>query len=218
MLELSLFSANFFRMKILRRMILLVLFFPLTIYAEDNKERVTSYERMRNFGVVYGAQWATYVGLQWKTIDQKGSLKNWLNNSPSPHFDNDSFDYNIFQHSLSGSMYYLFYRSQRYTQTDAFLWSFISSAAFEFTIETVTERPSWQDLYQTPVYGTLLGIGVENISDYFYEKGNWWGKTLGYITNPFRFLKQEDKDSPKESFMPTFGNGSYGVVFMKEFE
>lgn len=201
-------------------MILLRFFLLLAtiLFTSDSpaQERVSSYERMRNFGIVYGAQWAVYLATQKPTIERNGSLSNWLNYPFRPHFDNDSFDYNLFQHSLTGGGYFLFYRSQGYTKTDAFLWSTISSATFEFTIETVTERPSWQDLYQTPVYGTLLGLGLESVSDMFFEKDNWWGRALGYLTNPFRLLKK--KDDPKSSFLPVYSPGTVGLLYTREFE
>lgn len=202
-------------MKILGGLFLVL--FSFNLYSQDQVTgRVTSYERMRNFGIVYGTQWAVYLATQKPTIEKNGSLSNWIHYPSSPHFDNDSFDYNLFQHSLSGGAYFLFYRSQGYTQTDSFLWSVISSAAFEFTIETITERPSWQDLYQTPVYGTLLGIGLEKVSDTFFEKGTWWGRALGYMTNPFRLLKKEDEK--KTSLTPFYSPGKVGLMYTQEFE
>lgn len=205
-------------MSILRFILLTILCFTsVTAHtAEPATGRISSYERMRNFGIVYGTQWTVYLATQKPTIERNGSFRNWTHYPTSPHFDNDSFDYNLFQHSLSGGSYFLFYRSQGYTQTDAFLWSVISSAAFEFTIETITERPSWQDLYQTPVYGTLLGIGLEKVSDMFFEKGTWWGRALGYVTNPFRILKKEEEK--KTSLTPMYSPGRVGLLYTQEFE
>ena len=177
-------------MKILRG-ILLAFFLTSPAFAQ---QRVSSYERMANFGAVYGTQWTIYLLTQRSAIEEHGSLRNWYTYPFSPHFDNDSFDFNIFQHSLSGASYFLFYRARGYTKVDAFLWSFVSSLAFEFTVETVTERPSWQDIYQTPVYGTLLGLGVEKVSDKLVETNTWWGKTLGTAINPFRLLKKLDPE------------------------
>jgi hypothetical protein len=37
----------------------------------------------------------------------------------------------------------------------------ISSALFEFTVEVYTEPASVQDLYQTPILGSILGLGLE---------------------------------------------------------
>lgn len=194
------------------RGILLGILFPIIAFSQD---RVSSYERAANFGAMYGAQWAVYVLTQKPVIEDHGSFRNWYTYPFSPHFDNDSFDYNIFQHSLTGAAYFLFYRARGYRQVDAFLWSFISSLAFEFTIETVTERPSWQDIYQTPVYGTIVGIGVEKISDSLYDTHTWWGKTLATIVNPFRLISVKDKSV---TFVPYTDGRNSGVFISGSFE
>jgi hypothetical protein len=169
---------------------------------------------MTNFGIVYAAQWGSYFLMQKPIIEDHGSFRNWTHYPFHPHFDNDSFDYNIFQHSLTGTTYFLFYRARGYTKVDAFLWSFISSAAFEFTIETVTERPSWQDLYQTPVYGTILGLGVEKVSDTLYNTNTWWGKALGTVVNPFRLISKENRDV---SVLPFFDGKKTGIAITGSF-
>ncbi len=173
---------------------------PRYLVKEREQNEVPPKETLINFGVVYGAQWTYYVIGQREIIDENGSFRNWYENFLSPHFDKDSFDYNIFKHSLTGNYYYLWYRSRGYKESDSLVWSFISSAAFEFTIETITERPSWQDLYQTPVFGTALGFGVEKLSLYFHGWDNWFGHSLGYLLNPFTLLPRS-KDA-QVSFMP----------------
>lgn len=169
---------------------------------------------MTNFGAMYAAQVGVYVLTQKPAIEDHGSFRNWYTYPFRPHFDTDSFDYNIFQHSLTGTAYFLFYRARGYKRVDAFLWSFISSLAFEFTIETVTERPSWQDIYQTPVYGTIVGMGVEKISDTLYNTQTWWGKTLGTIVNPFRLISVKEIDV---SFYPYTDGKTSGFMITGSF-
>ncbi|MBA2404159.1 MAG: DUF3943 domain-containing protein [Bdellovibrionales bacterium] len=159
-------------------------------YKPEGRVTIPMKEKTLNFGAVYATQWAFYLVSQNEIIHEDGSLKNWLENPFSPRFDKDSFDYNIFKHAFTGSYYYLFYRSRRYNEKDAFFWSFISSLAFEFTIETITEKPSYQDIYQTPVFGTVLGIGFEKASNYFHSWDTWYGTTLGYIFNPMTLIPQ----------------------------
>lgn len=151
---------------------------------------ISDKEKFINFSAVYIAQWTYYLTLQSETIDKHGSFKNWYQYPFKPHYDKDNFDYNITKHSLTGNYYYLFYRSRGYTQQESFIWSSISSLVFEFTIETITEQPSYQDMYQTPVFGTVLGVGSEKLSKYLLSKDNWCAKTLGYILNPFVILPQ----------------------------
>lgn len=157
-------------------------------YIPKIREHLSIKEKTINFGIVYGAQWTYYLLEQQSIIEDHGSLQNWLEYPLQPHFDNDSFDYNIFKHALTGNYYYLWYRSRGYDIRTSFMWSFISSLAFEFTIETITERPSYQDIYQTPVFGAVLGIGFENLSRYFHSWDTWYGHGLGYILNPFTLV------------------------------
>ena len=164
-------------------------------YIAEVRTDFTAEEKAVNFGLIYTAQWAFYLATQMPAIKKEGSFRNYTTNFFSPHFDKDSFDFNIFQHTLAGGAFYLTYRARGYTQQNAFFWSFLSSLAFEFTIENLTERPSYQDIYQTPVYGTILGIGVEKLSRFLHATDSWWGHGLGYLINPFTLLPRQKKES-----------------------
>ena len=156
--------------------------------SSDLPVNVSPEEKIANFTMVYAAQWTYYLIVHKKEIDKYGSFDNWINYPRDPHYDRDSFEYNLYRHTLAGQYYYLFYRSRNYSEQNAFIWSAISSFAFEFTIETVTERPSYQDLYQTPVFGTVLGVGVEKLSNYLHDTETWPGHLLGYLLNPFTLI------------------------------
>lgn len=174
------------------RILILIIFFSALTYAENDsvvtEPQITPKEKTYNFAAVYVSQWTYYLIVHKKEIDKYGSFGNWLNYPRNPHYDRDSFEYNLYRHTLAGQYYYLFYRSRNYSEQNAFIWSAISSFAFEFTIETVTERPSYQDLYQTPVYGTVLGVGVEKLSHYLHDTDTWGGHLFGYILNPFTLI------------------------------
>ena len=144
--------------------------------------------RLRNFSYLYVGQWGAYFLTQRGTIQERGSFNNWRQNPFRPHFDFDGFNYNVFAHSIVGQLYYQYYRSRGYSEGASFLWTFLSSAAFEFSIETVTERPSFQDVYQTPVFGTLVGMGFERISLFLHSTDFWPARVLGYIFNPFSLI------------------------------
>ena len=159
-------------------------------YQPIGREEIPSTEKAYNFGGVYATQWAFYYVSQEEIIRTEGSLENWLLNPLSPRFDKDSFEYNIFKHAFVGNYYYLFFRSRNYTEKDSFISSFLASLAFEFTVETITEKPSYQDIYQTPVFGTVLGIGSEKLSNYLHAQGKWYWDTLGYIVNPMTLIPQ----------------------------
>jgi hypothetical protein len=146
-------------------------------------------ELAKNFGIVYGTQWAVYLITQHETIEEHGSWENFFSYPLRPDFDKDSFDYNILKHALSGNYYYLFYRSRGYSETESFAWTFMSSLAFEFAVETFTEQPSYQDIYQTPIYGTLVGMGAERIGNYLFSSDSKIVRAFGYLFNPFELIK-----------------------------
>ncbi len=60
----------------------------------------------------------------------------------------------------------------------------IQSTLFEFTMEVYTEPPSVQDLYQTPVFGSILGFGIEKLSMKLLNSGSAIGKITAHIINP----------------------------------
>lgn len=212
--------------RIRRQFLFLILFFSFSLnlqaaekfpaYIPPVRDDFSTKEKALNFGVIYGLQWGYYLVAQRSIIEKNGSLENWIYYPFSPHFDKDSFDYNIFQHTLAGAAYYLTYRSQGYTEQNAFFWTFMSSLAFEFTIETVTERPSYQDIYQTPVFGTVLGIGVEKLSRYLHQRESWWGHALGYLINPFTLLPRS-KINEDVVALPYFDGNNLGAIITYRF-
>lgn len=193
----------------------LTLFLALLIIAPkvnaQEVEDIPLSDKLRNFSVIYVAQWAFYLVSQEETIREEGSFKNWYEYMVQPDFDKDSFEYNIYKHTFSGASYYLFYRAYGHDLKGAFVWTFFSSLAFEFTVETATEKPSFQDIYQTPVYGTILGIGLEKTSDYFHSLDTWYGNALAYLFNPMKILPNT-KHNTNFSMMPIISNDSYGAI------
>lgn len=172
--------------------------------------KILGREKLINYGIVFATQWAVYIADQGETIQDHGSLENWWKHQTSPHFDKDSFDYNLFKHSFVGHYYYLFYRSRGYQERQAFYWAAISSLTFEFGIEALTEKPSFQDIYQTPVFGTIVGMGAERLSDYLHSIGTIPTTVLAYIFNPFTLLPGSKCDC---GVMPTVGlKGEAGVI------
>ena len=115
----------------------------------------------------------------------------------------------------SGSQLYLYYRANGYSRIESLMMNFVSSTLFEFTIEIYTEPASIQDIYQTPVFGTLLGIGIEKVSLYLLNTGNMLGKVLGHILNPttlFWFYDGKVKISPYY-----YGNERKGLFVTVDF-
>lgn len=178
-------------------------------YSHIPRSDISVTEKAQNFGLVYGVQWASYYVTQKKIIEEHGSFKNWYEGPTKTHFDKDHFDFNLFKHTAVGQYYFLFYRSRGYGKQSAFYWAFLSSLAFEFTIEVITEPPSVQDIYQTPVFGTILGVGTEKLSLYLHSFDTLPTTVLGYLFNPFAILPSS---SYRLSLYPTRFNDKSAVA------
>ena len=160
---------------------------PLYQYDYQPREHSLS-ESAKNIGIVYGLTWFFYPIVQPKVFHGAGGIKTYKHNLGKLVFDQDEPFWNDFVHPLTGSQLYLLYRADGYDRLGAFEMTFISSALFEMTVEIFTEPGSIQDLYQTPVLGTVLGFGIENVSLYLLNSGNAIGKILGHILNPATLL------------------------------
>ena len=160
-------------------------------------------EDLNNIASIYAVTWVIYPLTQPETFAKKGSIKNYKNNFGKLVFDKDEPFWNWFVHPISGSQLYLFYRARGYARADSLFMSFISSSLFEFTVEIYTEPASIQDLYQTPVLGAVLGLGIEKLSLYLLNSGNLVAKTIGHAINPstlFWFYEGKIRIIPEISY------------------
>lgn len=167
---------------------------------------------------IYALSWAFYPLTQPKTFKNKGSTQNYKDNFGKVVFDQDGPFWNWMVHPLSGSQLFLFYRANGYSKIDSLGMSFISSALFEFTAEIYTEPASFQDLYQTPILGSLLGAGIETFSLYLLNTGNFFAKVIGHTINPATlmwFYEGPIKLTPYISPLPE--NPSAGLFLKGEF-
>lgn len=139
----------------------------------------------KQVSLLYAGQWAYYLAAQADALQQEGSFRNWYSYPASPHFDKDFYDYNLIRHTLAGSLYYGYYRTFGATRQRSLALSTASVLLFEFTIEVATEPPSWQDIYQTPVLGALLGMGMEDLSLACLRSPRRPVRVVGYLLNPF---------------------------------
>ncbi len=139
----------------------------------------------KQVSLLYAGQWAYYLATQADALRQEGSFRNWYRNPASPHFDKDFYDYNLIRHTLAGSLYYGYYRTFGATRPRSLALSTLSVLLFEFSIEVATEPPSWQDIYQTPVLGSLLGMGLEDLSLTCLRSHRKPVRVVGYLLNPF---------------------------------
>lgn len=102
--------------------------------------------------------------------------------------DGDSFHTNFIQHPVFGAASYLYYRARGYDRTASGLASFLTSTFYEYTVEGWRQSPSFEDMIVTPGLGILLGISLEETSNWLAERDNHALRLLSYIVNPARVL------------------------------
>jgi hypothetical protein len=156
---------------------------PKLIYTYKDRDH-TLKEKLTHVGSLYALGWAAFYLSQPDTVAHEGSWKKYKKNFGDLVFDKDEPVWNWLIHPISGSQMYLFYRANGYTRPESLKMTFIQSALFEFTTEIYTEPASIQDLYQTPVIGTCLGVFLEEASLRLINSRYPLGVFLGHIINP----------------------------------
>lgn len=115
-------------------------------------------ETARYIAALYGLSAVGFLLINWDKIQQNASLSHF---GKIVVFDNDLPSSNLGVHVLTGSQCYLFYRGRQYDKTEAFLLTALQSGLFEFTIEFIQEEASLEDLIVTPLFGSIVGRGLE---------------------------------------------------------
>lgn len=184
------------------------------IYSYGYNDRNHSVEEnLKNIGLVYGLTWVFYPIVQPKVFEVRNGFSAYRHNFGKVVFDKDEPVWNFFVHPISGSQLYLLYRSIGYSRMGAMGMATVSSTLFEFTVETLTEPASVQDLYQTPILGTVLGLGIENFSMYMLNTGTTVGKVVGHIINPATLLPFYEG---RTLIIPKFEPEDKGAMFRLE--
>jgi hypothetical protein len=148
---------------------------PLTIYGQP-----LSFDRSDpwwhglwiNTAVYSGAFIATLFVLEclpedataWNRaeLQQDPFYKRWFNNifKQGPEWDHDKFIFNYVLHPYAGAAYFMSARTCGFNFWQSMLYSAcISTIGWEFGIEACMERPSYQDLLITPIFGSVMGEG-----------------------------------------------------------
>lgn len=166
-----------------------------------------------DLGIIYGVSWLFYPVFQHEDFDS-GSWTEYKENFGKLVFDQDEPYWNWLVHPLTGSQLYLFYRSRGYSRIDSFTMTFISSALWEFTVEIYSEPASIQDLYQTPVLGSLLGLGLETLSMFLLNQESPMSNLFGYIFNFYTLFGWYDG---KIQIVPSYYKKTGSVTIMGTF-
>jgi hypothetical protein len=184
-------------------------------YRYEYQDRDHSFnESLTHVSILYALGWAGYFLTQGNTIKSKSSWGQYKENFGKLVFDKDEPIWNWVGHPLTGSQVFLFYRGLGYSHQKAFFFSFIQSTLFEFTTEIFTEPASIQDLYQTPVFGSVLGFFLERLSLNLLNTDNFFANLLGHIINPtslFWFYEG------KIELVPTINPSTKGLTLRMDF-
>jgi len=96
-------------------------------------------------------------------LKEESLPQKWKKNvKAGPVWDEDDFFINYVGHPVSGAWYYTMARNDGIDPFGSFLYSaFVSTFVWEYGYEAFAEIPSIQDLFSTPIIGSLMG-------EYFY--------------------------------------------------
>lgn len=156
-----------------------------------------------NTGMYAGAAVASF-GLLWiapesiskwdkQEMKEEGLFNKWKENvKEGPAFDEDEFFMNYVIHPWAGGVYYMTARGSGYKRWESFTYSFLMSTFFwEYGIEAFAEIPSTQDLFITPIVGSIIGEGFFIAKGKIIQnerrvlKSKFLGNTILLVMDPF---------------------------------
>lgn len=108
-----------------------------------------------------------------------------------PEWDHDKFIFNYVLHPYAGAVYFMSARSVGFNFWQSLLYSsIISNVGWEFGIEAFMERPSYQDLFITPLVGSAIGEGFYKLkrhivnNDYRLFGSPVIGNVVAFLIDP----------------------------------
>lgn len=166
------------------------------VYKFTDREDHTFSERAGHLAFIFGLSTVLYPATQPDILkSENGSWRKYGQNFGRLVFDHDEQFWNYLVHPLSGSQKFLFFRTMGYSEMDAVMMTFFSAVLFEFTIEVYSEPASVQDLFNTPIIGAVLGIGIGKASHALLNSGSGIGKFFGHLINPSSFFFSGEKQA-----------------------
>ena len=117
----------------------------------------------------------------------------WFNNifKKGPEWDHDKFYFNYILHPYAGAVYFMAARTCGFNFWQSMLYAAcISTIGWEFGIEACMERPSYQDIFITPLVGSLIGEGFYRLKrqivdrDYEVLGTKIMGHLLAFFLDP----------------------------------
>ena len=172
--------------------------FPWRIVPPDTPDyagaaRDTAYFMVYQLAVIGLLYVAPESVSNWTEEDKETwNLDKWQENISNPERDTDDFIINYVLHPYWGATYYIRGRERGLNRPQSFAFSFGLSFLFEYGFEAFFENPSYQDLWVTPVIGSLVGeFWFSPVRDRIKAKPgelNWKDKTILFLTDPLGVL------------------------------
>ncbi|MDH4319389.1 MAG: DUF3943 domain-containing protein [Desulfobulbaceae bacterium] len=138
-----------------------------------------------------------------------GSLtgRYWENITNGPVLDNDNPFINYLVHPYVGAIYYVRARHENYSGPTALFYSFcMSTFVFEYGVEAFFEKPSYQDLATTPVFGAILGEVALNLERHIKQnkgklfQSSFLGATAAFIMDPLEYIIKPCRNYLRDRF------------------
>jgi Domain of unknown function (DUF3943) len=123
----------------------------------------------------------------WTVEQRRTSLQHWWENVRHPQWDTDHWYVNYLGHPYFGAIAYIRARERRFGALGGFGYAAVLSGLYEYGIEALFERPSYQDLLVTPVGGLLLGaLLFDPIREHIRRKSerHWYDHVTLALTDP----------------------------------
>lgn len=172
---------------------------PLCIYSLPYSLTLNEpdWKRLWTNTAVLGGAYVTAMGVleclpegstNWnkKEIQSVPFYKRWWRHviKEGPEWDGDSWIFNYLLHPYAGAVYFMAARSNGFNFYRSLLYSAcVSTIGWEFGVEGIMERPSIQDIFITPLIGSLFGEGFYRIKRHIVSHGYelWGSKLLGNV-------------------------------------
>jgi hypothetical protein len=157
-------------------------------------------------GQVFLRGWVAITGVEFALLAVTASMpKDWTGWSDTfiqdglanlgdaytkpPVWDDDHWFHNYVGHPYGGSLYYNTVRSQGAGPGQSFLFSALLSTQWEYFFEAVAERPSIQDLFITPITGSILGEVIHSMTVSMKSNGTSLPERLAILVlNPMSVI------------------------------
>lgn len=144
------------------------------------------------------ALWMAPQPISGSDKTEKSPLKKWMENiQQNPQREPEKFATNYIGRPILGSYYYVAAKSSGLTNIESFGYSvFVSTFLWQYGIESAAGGPTRQEIWATPLLGSLIGHGFHLLKERIMEQGGsllgseWLGNVTLLAIDPISSIKQ----------------------------